>query len=71
VAKNLTRTLGNKTYTNVIHSQIDFQYDYSGGYANGFIYDFYLAEGIGIIESQLTILGSVYEEQILMDYTIK
>ncbi|HEY4327046.1 MAG TPA: hypothetical protein VGN20_23875 [Mucilaginibacter sp.] len=71
VAKNLTRTIGGKTYTNVIHTEVDFQYDYSGGYSTGFTYDFYLAKGIGVIESQFTILGSLYEEQFLIDDTIK
>jgi hypothetical protein len=71
IAKNLTRTIYGKTFTNVIHTQVDFQYDYSGSYQTGFLYDFYLAKGIGMIESQLTILGGTYEEELILDYSIK
>jgi hypothetical protein len=71
IAKNLTKTVGGKTFTNVVHTEVDFQYDYSEGYSTGFVYDFYLAKGIGMIESQLTILGSVYEEEVILDYSIK
>jgi hypothetical protein len=71
IAKNLTRTINGKTFTDVIHTEVDFQYDYSGGYQTGFLYDFYLAKGIGMIESQLTILGGTYEEEVILDYSIK
>jgi len=71
VAKNLTRTINGKTFTDVIHTKVDFQYDYSGNYQTGFSYDFYLAKGIGMIESQLTILGGTYEEEVILDYSIK
>jgi hypothetical protein len=71
VEKNITKTVGGKTFNNVIHTQVDFQYDFSEGYGTSFIYDFFLAKGVGIIESQLTILGSVYEEEIILDYSVK
>jgi hypothetical protein len=71
IAKDLTKTINGQTFTNVIHTQVDFQYDYSGVYQTGFLYDFYLAKGIGMIESQLTILGSTYEEEVILDYSIK
>ena len=71
IAKNLTWTINGKTFTNVIHTEVDFQYDYSGSYQTGFLYDFYLAKGIGMIESQLTILGGTYEEEVILDYSIK
>jgi len=71
IAKNLTRTIYGKTFTDVIHTEVDFQYDYGGTYQTGFTYDFYLAKGIGMIESQLTILGGTYEEELILDYSIK
>jgi hypothetical protein len=71
IAKNLTKTINGKTFTDVIHTEVDFQDDFSGGYITQFSYDFYLAKGIGMIESQLTILGGTYEENVILDYSIK
>lgn len=70
---NLTRVIGGKTFSNVIHTHVDFQYDYEdgNGFHTNFTYDFYLAKGVGIIEYDLFILGSVQERETILNYNIK
>jgi hypothetical protein len=70
---NITKVVNGKTYTNVIHNQVNLEYDYADG--NGFqsiaVYDFYLAKGIGQIETDNSVMGNLYESQTLTSYTIK
>jgi len=41
--KNITKVIGKQTFKNVIHTQIDLQYDYGDGFQSATTYDFYLA----------------------------
>jgi len=70
--KDISKTVLGKTYTNVIHTQVTLQYNY--GLGNGFedaaTYDYYLAKGIGLIESDANASG-VTASTKLSSYTIK
>ena len=70
---NLTRTIDGKVFSNVIHTHVDFQYDYENGngFQTNFTYDFYIAKGIGIIEYDLFIYGAVAERETILNYNIK
>jgi hypothetical protein len=50
--KGLTMTVEGKTYTNVIHTFIDFQYDIAGSNMPYAEYEFYIAKDIGIIKTR-------------------
>ena len=69
--KGISRTVNGKAFTNVIHTQVDLQYDLGAGFESYSVYDFYLAKGIGMIESDTGIQGSVYDKQTLLSYSVK
>jgi hypothetical protein len=69
--KNITKVVNGKTFSNVIHTQIDLQYDLGGGFESLAIYDIYLAKGIGMIENDTSISGSPYEVETITDYNVK
>lgn len=48
--RNLTVTIGSKTFTNVIHTNMILTYDLGSGFTlDAASYDFYVAKGVGII----------------------
>lgn len=49
-AKNLTKTVSGITYVNVVHTAVQLQYNYGGGYTTFGTYDYYITKGVGIIE---------------------
>ncbi|MDR3695692.1 hypothetical protein [Mucilaginibacter sp.] len=67
---NISRTIGGKTFTNVIHAEVDLQYDYGGGYESSAVYEFYFARGIGMIENTTNISGNIYEKESIISYDI-
>ena len=69
--KNTTKVVNGKTFTNVIHTQVDLQYDLGGGFQSVAVYDIYLAKGVGMIESDTSIQGSPYDVSTLTSYSIK
>jgi hypothetical protein len=69
--KNVTKVVNGKTFTNVIHTQVDLQYNLGTGFQSVAIYDFYLAKGVGLIETDTSVSGSPYELQTITNYTIK
>jgi len=72
VEANITRVVGGKTYTQVAHTTINFQININNtGYYNIAHFDFYLANGIGIIEKDAYYYGYLNETQTLIDYVIK
>jgi hypothetical protein len=71
VEKNISKVIGGKNFTNVMHTQIDLQYDFGSGFESFGGYDVYLAKGIGMIELDSSILGTLYETETIMDYTVK
>jgi hypothetical protein len=60
-----------KTFTNVIHTQVDFQYNFGSGYATAFTYDYYLAKGIGILGYNLSSLGGTVKTEGIISYNVK
>ena len=70
--KGISKTLYNKTFTNVIHTQLNLQYDMGlgAGFESYALYDFYIAKGIGIIEIDSNVIG-LTSTLVLYDYSIK
>lgn len=72
--KNLTKTVKGKTYNNVIHTQLELQYDYLGtGFETSTTYDFYVAKSIGVIlgDSKINSFGiAVNAKTELINYQI-
>ncbi|HEY8783484.1 MAG TPA: hypothetical protein VIM16_17790 [Mucilaginibacter sp.] len=70
--KNITKVVGGKTFTNVIHTSANFQIQIDGvGFHNIAYYDFYLAKGVGLIEKDTYAYGNLNAVQTIMGYTIK
>ena len=69
--KNITRTLNGKTFTNVIHTQVQLQYNNGSGFGTTVTYDFYLAKGIGLIENDANTEDILHETETLFDYSVK
>ena len=69
--KNITKVVNGKTFNNVIHTQVDLQYDLGTGFQSVAVYDIYLAKGVGMIENDTSISGSPYEVETITGYTIK
>jgi len=68
--RNITRTVNGKVFNNVIHSQVELQYDYGSGFTTTIVYDNYVAQNIGIIEIDSNGLGITGVETLLA-YSIK
>lgn len=69
--KNISRTVNGKTFNNVIHTQVDLQYDLGTGFQSVATYDIYLAKGVGMIENDTSVSGSPYEIETITGYTVK
>ena len=70
----ITKTVFNHTFSNVIHTSLDLQYDPGTGYVSTAVYDFYIAKGVGIIETDtnINIMGfTSVSTSKLLSYTIK
>jgi hypothetical protein len=69
--KGISRSINGRTFNDVIHTKVEVQYDYGTGFQTFVTYDFYLAKGVGLIESDSNTLDSFFEKETLFDYTIK
>ncbi len=69
--KGITKVVNGKTFTDVIHTQVDLQYNLGSGFTSTALYDFYLAKGVGMIETDTSVSGNVYEKETITDYNIK
>jgi hypothetical protein len=69
--KGETKVFGGNTYTNVVHTEVDIQYDLGSGYETTYIYDYYLAKGIGILGYNLRALNEFVESESILSYSIK
>lgn len=70
--KGINKTVGGKAFSNVIHTQIDLQYDLLGtGFQSITLYDYYVAKGIGIIKIETSAMGVLVGSSDLIDYSIK
>jgi len=71
IESGITKTVLNKTYRNVIHTQMTVQYNLFGnGFEDFGDYDFYLAKGIGLIQTDASFQGFA-SSTYLAAYTIK
>jgi len=76
VEKGISLTVQGKSYTDVIHTQEELQYDIPGlGLLTFATYDYYVAKGIGIIRvvaaGDPTLAGGFHSTTDLVDYSIK
>jgi hypothetical protein len=69
--KGITWVVNGKTFTNVMHTQADLQYDLGSGFMSYSVYDFYLAKGVGMIESDTGISGAIYDKETILSYNVK
>ncbi|NCD70330.1 hypothetical protein [Mucilaginibacter agri] len=71
VEKGISKTISGKTYSKVIHTTVNLQYALSGSsYDTYATYDFYVAQGIGIIEIDSSTYG-ITSTVKLIGYDIK
>lgn len=69
--KGITKVIFGKTFTNVMHTQLDLQVkESSGAFVTAATVDFYIAKDIGVIEEDVSILGITAKAQ-LYEYSIK
>ena len=69
--KGISWVVNGKTFTNVIHSHVDLQYDLGSGFISYTVYDFYLAKGVGMIESDTGLSGAIYDRETILSYNVK
>lgn len=69
--KGETKLFAGKTFTDVVHVEVDIQYDLGSGYQTVLKYDYYLAKGIGILGYNLTALNQFVELEGILDYNVK
>ncbi|MBL4675249.1 MAG: hypothetical protein JKY70_03440 [Mucilaginibacter sp.] len=70
IEKGIIKTVLNKTYKNVIHTHVTMQYDLGNGFEDYGDYDFYLAKGVGLIQTDASFFGFT-SSTYLAAYTIK
>jgi hypothetical protein len=72
VEKNITKTVLTKTFNNVIHTHIEWEASLDGSeFTSLASYDYYIAQGIGIIEMDITAFGIISGKTQLINYSIK
>ena len=72
IEKDISRTVLAKSFNNVMHTQINIEYDFldGRGFQNYGTYDYYIAKGIGLIETDSEVIGITTTSKIF-DYAIK
>lgn len=71
IEKNITLTVGDKTFFNVIHTQVNVEQDAGGGFKSIGTYNFYLAKGVGLVQKITQLNYEPYEKETLTGYTLK
>lgn len=73
IEKGVSKTVGGKAFANVIHTQLDLQYDYGlgTGYMSTMTYDYYTAKGVGMIKVETSVGGVLIGSTDIIDYAIK
>jgi len=72
VEKNLSKTVNNQSFINVIHTRVYLQYDNGtgAGFTTAITFDYFIAKGIGIIEEDAS--GTDFTTvRTILDYSIK
>ena len=69
--KDISRTVFNKTYNDVMHTSVTVQSnDGTGNPVTVLVIDFYIAKGVGIIETNANLLGTIVSSR-LYEYSVK
>ena len=69
--KNISRVVNGKMFSNVVHSSSNFQINKNGnGFQNIAHFDFYLAQGVGLIEKDVQYFGYINEVETIIGYNI-
>jgi len=71
IERNIAKTVAGKPYTNVMHTQIDLQYNVQGTFQSFGTYDYYIAKGVGVIELDASAFGMTVSNEVLTSYSIK
>jgi hypothetical protein len=74
VERNITMTVAGKSYKNVIHTALVLTYDIFGTSMDAMQYDYFTAQGVGIIKVRstgLTLLSGFQACSDLVDYSVK
>jgi hypothetical protein len=72
IEKGVSKIIGGHTFTDVINTQIDLEYDLLGtGFQSYGTYHFFVAKGIGLIEIDSEAFGAEIGKERIIDYSIK
>jgi hypothetical protein len=74
IERDLTHTVLNRTYNDVIHTRMEMSYDIFGVRTPAAIYEYYVAKNVGIIQvrTRISMLGvEMTSSSDLMEYQIK
>jgi hypothetical protein len=71
--RNISKTVAGKNFTNVMHTQLNLEYEIPFmGWTNFAVYDYYVAKGVGIIRIEtFSAIAGVTTVSDLIDYSIK
>ena len=71
--RNISKTVAGKNFTNVMHTQLNLEYEIPFmGWTNFAVYDYYIAKGVGIIRIEtFSAIAGVTTVSDLIDYSIK
>jgi len=72
VEQGITKTVGGKKFTDVIHTNLVLQYNMGNGFEDTEIFDFYMAKNVGIIQVDANIpIANITSSSTLTDYSVK
>jgi len=72
IEKGVSKTIGGHTFTDVINTQIDLEYDLLGsGFESYGTYHFFVAKGVGLIEIDSEAFGAEIGKERIIDFSIK
>jgi len=71
IEKDVTKTIGENTFTNVIHTTVNLEFDYGEGFVTTATYDYYVAKGVGMVEVDTSVAGSVVSTETITSYDVK
>jgi hypothetical protein len=69
--KGISRVILGKSYTNLIHSNVELQVKINGTYTTQFTQEFYVAKGIGVVAIYANTGGKVILKSEIFSYKIK
>jgi hypothetical protein len=69
--KGITKYVSDKKFNEVVHTRLNFQYNYGTGYTTAEVIDYYVAKGIGIIEIDYSDGTTIKASNKITDYNIE